>query len=683
MPDTALSPMIGSSGLFYRYNFTIEESTPLDIEVAVDPEMLGKVFEELVTERHESGAYYTPRPVVSFMCREALKGYLSHKTAASADSVATLVDNHQLNDLSETHAREILTALDGIKAVDPACGSGAYLLGLLHELVAIYRLLYSERLTRDSRSLYDLKLRIISHNLYGVDIDPFATNIAMLRLWLSLAVEANDPVPLPNLDFKIETGDSLLGSCDHPTKGSRTQGRLDWDDLRTKADALVEMKRRYFASHGTDKISHRDEIAKEESSIAQALRSFVGHGVIDWRIQFADAFIVNSGFDVVVANPPYVDSERMTANDPDYRAELGGRFTTTRGNWDLYIPFFERGFQLLNADGAMAFITPDKWSSKPFGEALRTLVFPYLSAIVNAGRNVFTSAAVDALVCIVSGDQLADVRVFSYENGNVRYKRRVAKSGLTKPYAFDGLFSDSIGFVERLGARSGRLSELGKCENACATSDAYKLKPFIKDAATEVLGDGYLKVVNTGTIGKYRSRWGKKPMTYLGDKLLRPVVKTSEWRRHFTNSYGRKAFAAKLIVKSLTLLDACMDEKGEVVPGKSTLIVTSRDPDDLYVLLGVINCPVSLFYLKQRYPGSSYNKGITFTKDMLNDLPIPRFSGDEKKALVRLVRARMAVDNDDGDKATKLERQIAMAVCSAFGLTEEDLSDIGADGMRS
>ncbi len=153
----------------------------MDIEVAVDPEMLGKVFEELVTGRHETGSYYTPRPVVSFMCREALKGYFADKTKASVEAVAALVDHQDVGKLKETHAHEILAALDDLKAVDPACGSGAYLLGLLQEMIVLYRSLYSEKLVKDARTLYDLKLRIISQSLYGVDIDPFATNIAKLR----------------------------------------------------------------------------------------------------------------------------------------------------------------------------------------------------------------------------------------------------------------------------------------------------------------------------------------------------------------------------------------------------------------------------------------------------------------------------------------------------------------------
>ncbi|MBI5756884.1 MAG: Eco57I restriction-modification methylase domain-containing protein, partial [Planctomycetales bacterium] len=398
VPDVALKPMIGSEGLFYRYNFTIEESTPLDIEVAVDPEMLGKVFEELVTGRHETGSYYTPRPIVSFMCREALKGFLSGKTAASAECVAKLVDEHAIEGLNETHAREILTALDGLKAVDPACGSGAYLLGLLHELVAIYRLLYSERLVRNPRSLYDLKLRIISHSLYGVDLDPFATNIAMLRLWLSLAVEADEPIPLPNLDFKIETGDSLLGPCEVKSKG------LDFDkSLRARADHLVELKDQYMQAHGKQKKHLHDNVLHEEATIAIELRSQLGEGVIDWRIQFADVMGRNGGFDIVLANPPYVDSEQMVRAAPEYRERLTTLFAVAKGNWDLYVPFWQRCVDLLRPSGLAALITPNKWLSIAYGTALRGYLAGKLNLVADYTRfRAFTNVGVSSIVAMVA-----------------------------------------------------------------------------------------------------------------------------------------------------------------------------------------------------------------------------------------------------------------------------------------
>jgi hypothetical protein len=201
VPDEAIDAIFHE--LFNNFNFTVTESTPLDVEVAVDPEMLGKVFEELVTGRDESGSYYTPKPIVSFMCREALKGYLG--------GYKTLVDEYKTEQINVPEARELLQKLEKIKVVDPACGSGAYLLGMLQELHYLTRLLDTRADQENARDDYHRKLNIIQNNLYGVDIDEFAVNIARLRLWLSLAVEfeGDEPEPLPNLDFKIESGDSL------------------------------------------------------------------------------------------------------------------------------------------------------------------------------------------------------------------------------------------------------------------------------------------------------------------------------------------------------------------------------------------------------------------------------------------------------------------------------------------
>ena len=209
VPDEIFESLL--TDLFDAFNFTVMESTPFDIEVAVDPEMLGKVFEELVTGRHDSGAYYTPRPVVSFMCREALKGYLETKAPTlTAETIARYVDEHATEGIGISEAQQIAAALAEVTVVDPACGSGAYLPGMMHELVELQQTLFNVGI--DGKSLYDLKLQIIERNLYGVDIDQFAVNIAMLRLWLSLAIDyvGDQPEPLPNLDFKILQGDSLL-----------------------------------------------------------------------------------------------------------------------------------------------------------------------------------------------------------------------------------------------------------------------------------------------------------------------------------------------------------------------------------------------------------------------------------------------------------------------------------------
>ncbi|HEY3966340.1 MAG TPA: DNA methyltransferase [Planctomycetaceae bacterium] len=401
IPDDALAPMIARHGLFYSFNFTIEESTPLEIEVAVDPEMLGKVFEELVTGRHETGSYYTPRPIVSFMCREALKGYLTDRTNAPPSLIAELVDERSVERLREAHAREILTALDNLKAADPACGSGAYLLGLLHELVAVYRLLYSERLVHDGRSLYDLKLRIISHNLYGVDQDRFATNIAMLRLWLSLAVEADEPIPLPNLDFKIKTGDSLLGPCSLPTEEKRQQ-TLGYSESRDRADLLLDLKDDFLKSHGKAKERIFGEISRTEAAIAEELHSRLGGEVVDWRIQFADVIGRNKGFDIVLANPPYVRQELIGETFKEQLLQMYP--TATDGKSDLYCYFYARGLQLLRDGGMHVFICSNSWLDVGFGTKLQEYLLSESQVMAIYDSTVerqFATADVNTIISIL------------------------------------------------------------------------------------------------------------------------------------------------------------------------------------------------------------------------------------------------------------------------------------------
>ncbi len=162
--------------LFERYNFTVTESTPLDVEVAVDPEILGKVFEELVTGRHATGSYYTPRPVVSFMCRESLKICLRNKTDETKACLTEFVD-----DGDATEIRNPERVLEVLQKFRICCGSGAYLLGMMSELLRLRKILFQSNQI-DSPTIYQRKLDIIQNNLYGVDKDEFAVNIAMLRL---------------------------------------------------------------------------------------------------------------------------------------------------------------------------------------------------------------------------------------------------------------------------------------------------------------------------------------------------------------------------------------------------------------------------------------------------------------------------------------------------------------------
>ncbi len=370
VPDECIEAVL--SELFNRFNFTVTESTPLDIEVAVDPEMLGKVFEELVTGRHETGSYYTPKPVVSFMGREALKGYLETTLRnESPSAIQQFVEEHDPAELRNPEA--VLEALRSVRVCDPACGSGAYLLGMLHELLDLRTCLFATR-NLDPISSYERKLEIIQNNVYGVDMDPFAVNIARLRLWLSLAVEfeGDRPPPLPNLDFKIEDGDSLAA----PDPSAKMQGSFRQHQI----EDYLRLKATYMTAHGGEKLTLRKQINVLKGEISAWTHG--GNPVIgfDWPVEFAEAF-ADGGFDIVLANPPYVradaqfkhlkdEDERQAAiaEWKDYRATLlkSGVYQTLYEKWDLYLPFLERAHQLLHTGGRMVFIISDAYNAAKY-----------------------------------------------------------------------------------------------------------------------------------------------------------------------------------------------------------------------------------------------------------------------------------------------------------------------------
>ena len=368
VPDDAIEPVLRD--LFDKFNFTVMESTPFDIEVAVDPEMLGKVFEELVTGRHESGSYYTPRPVVSFMCREALKGYLeARESGALPQAIHAFVERHKTSGIS-SHAHGIREALAEIKVVDPACGSGAYLLGMMQELVDLRTSLDSEELRRNPHYLYDLKLHIIQRNLYGVDIDEFAVNIAMLRMWLSLAIEYEGevPEPLPNLDFKVVCGDSLLG----PEPMPAGQSDFTWYEVR-RLD-LGAVKDHYMrAVRQPDKTNLKQQIEDIKQQIRDALGDAgVPQDVVDWRVEFAEVFATRGGFDVVIANPPYVRMEKLNKGDEKKYKEAFPEVSASRA--DILVYFYARAIELMRPGGWLAFITSNKFMRAGYGKKLRAFL---------------------------------------------------------------------------------------------------------------------------------------------------------------------------------------------------------------------------------------------------------------------------------------------------------------------
>ena len=342
------------------YNFTVREDEPLDKEVAIDPEMLGKVFENLleVTDRKSKGAFYTPREIVHYMCQESLINYLATAVGdeVGRDDLAVFIREGEAQ-VSYEAARAIDDALMNVRICDPAIGSGAFPVGMMQEIVRARETLTSYLLEKSSRTAYNFKRHAIQNSIYGVDIDAGAIDIAKLRLWLSLVVDEEEYQriqPLPNLDYKIVCGNSLLS--------------YSWE--RQGLEELEELKTLFFEETDYDaKLRLRQKINAILIDVYKDTPKSLGYQVtVDFRINFSEVFKEKGGFDVVIGNPPYVRHEKIRA----FKDAFSKRFVEVyTGTADLYTYFYAQGFGILREGGVLTYITPNKFMRAGYGKKLR------------------------------------------------------------------------------------------------------------------------------------------------------------------------------------------------------------------------------------------------------------------------------------------------------------------------
>lgn len=756
----------GILDIFDRYNFTMSEDEPMEREVAIDPEMLGKVFENLleVNDRKSKGAFYTPREIVHYMCQESLINYLARtmnlpdadirdfilygdfmkdedtskdKRQGSSEMyiAESLFKVEADGSVSVNRLYELDAALASVRVADPAVGSGAFPLGILNEIVRArqniteYLLVEKKSQVKSSqqafvsremhtdRSAYRLKYETVKNCIFAADIEPSAVDIAQLRLWLSLVIDDEitpdaqtpldghrNPLPLPNLECNILCGNSLvdefagirlindsvlLGNEVYQIQANQglyeaTLGALmDAQDELFKCDNTEkkeELKERIAGLRDVIIMGQLENASKETLDAYEETKKMASKPYVLWQLDCARVFREKGGFDIVIGNPPYLDSENMVNNGlTEEREYISTHYQFTKGNWDIYIAFFEKGFRLLATGGNQIYITPDKWISKPFGNELRIAQLPYIHQILVAGRDVFKTALVDSIITMFCKYESAEILVYEMKppKDTANFIRTVKKSTLVSPYALDIIFSDSIDIVEKMNGVGDVLGNHCTCENACATSDCYILKDILYslESDADFVPSKQYRVINTGTIGRYRDRWGISPMRYLKDKYQFPVVDKTAFHSTFPNSYGTKPPKRKMIIKGLTLLDAALDLVGDTVPGKSTMMIAIDDIINLKIVAAFINSKVSIFYIKQRYSSSSYNGGINFTKDMINMLPWPCLCEEQRQELLQCVDAILEQESNE-QGASENERRIDAIFFKAFDLSESEISRI-------
>lgn len=412
------------------YNFTIDENTSYDEELSIDPEMLGRIFENLLAEinpetgesaRKSTGSYYTPRIIVNYMVDESLLLYLKEQTKINEEKLRALI-SYDLSDDSENpitaeEKEKIVDALDTVKILDPACGSGAFPIGALQKIVFILQQtdpdgkLWFKKQTatvnpefrRDIEKKFSnneldfiRKLGVIRNSIYGVDIQPIATEISRLRCFLTLIVDEaiNDSEknrgikPLPNLDFKFVTANSLIGLPSSDSSSSKAQQTEMFDD-KSKIEDLKAIRERYFTASGLEREQLKTEFINAQEQLISELDSEHGfmslfkaeltRKLYSWKPFMHKSapwfdpewmFGIKDGFDIVIANPPYVEEKghkemfREIKNSP-----LGKKFYL--GKMNLFYFFFHMGLDNLHNSGLLAFITTNYYPTSSGAHKLR------------------------------------------------------------------------------------------------------------------------------------------------------------------------------------------------------------------------------------------------------------------------------------------------------------------------
>lgn len=423
-----------------QYNFTIDENSVVDIEVSVDPEMLGRIFENLLAEidpdsgetaRKATGSFYTPREIVDYMATESLVHYLHNQTGVDKESLRSLfkIDDpvNGGQDLTENRI-SILQALDRLKVLDPACGSGAFPMGVLQKIVMALQKLdkraswwinnqveknthpYAREAVREkltNNPEYARKIGVIQNSLYGVDIQPIAAEISKLRCFLTLIVDENidetkpnrGVEPLPNLEFKFVTADALRklpddaffgGLYSHNEELSQLQ-QLRLDYLQSFGQQKETIKQEFKSIQ--NKI-YKEEIKHKNTGETRAYKISTWNPFVHERVEWFDPLWMYGvkEFDIVIANPPYVLLQEKL-KDEVLIQYFKSNYSVAAYKIDLYHLFIERAIKLLSKGGILSFINPANFLSNNYTVKLRNFILSEteLKTIININENVFTA----------------------------------------------------------------------------------------------------------------------------------------------------------------------------------------------------------------------------------------------------------------------------------------------------
>ena len=605
-----IETLYGKEG-YYEYDFKVIPSDVLGtvyenyLGYRLQKSKKGLTVDKDASKRKEQGIYYTPSYIVDFIVDNALKPVLDRCTS--------------IEDLQK------------IKVLDPACGSGSFLIKALDVIFQKYR---------EFGNLSDeeiIKTQILMQNIYGVDLDPQAVEIARLNLLIN---SLSEKMQLPSLSKNIKNGNSLISGTD--------------EDLK-----------KYFGPNFRDK------------------KPF------NWQDEFPEVF-KQGGFDAVIGNPPYIDSEEMTRSGlADVRDYCTDYYGSGKGNWDIFCVFIEKGLNLLRVGGLLSFIVPNKLISANYARHIREIISQNTLRLVRdySDKAVF-GASVYPIVFVISKDkEKINTRIYNSDDELINNVDRTDISSSVSNWA-SILFKSSNRIVSKIMSTEDvkRLESLALIKGGATVSEAYMFKKIIKERQQELSGE-YFKVINSGTIDQYKSLWGIERMRYLGESYLEPIVNSVDLKAQFQTRLT-DATSSKLIVSGMgKKLECFFDLKGEYLAAKSTTIIISADTNLLKMVMGLLNSKLLTFIYCEMFKALSLSGGyIRIGPPQLKDLPIILPNQENQKDLINLVdkisnlsKELLSYDIDSEkwiDTRNKIEltdSKIDQLVYDLYGLTKEEV----------
>ena len=440
-----------------QYNFTIDENSINDFEVSIDPEMLGTIFENLLAEidpdteksaRKSTGSFYTPREIVDYMVEQSLLQYIKTKTnIEDEEQLEILLKDDTENPFNNKQTVAILEALSEVKILDPACGSGAFPMGVLHKIIALLKKLdkgaiwwkakqvekaakvldskylndFKEKI-ENSNSDYARKLGVIQHSIYGVDIQPIAAEISKLRSFLSLIIDENidDKAdnrgiePLPNLEFKFVTANTLIGLDEGKKEGMMA---FDFGETTDLQNQLQQLRNTYLQASPQEKENLKQQFEKLQTQIYKNELKAGGQNkraqqLVAWK-PFSnessawfdpDWMFGVEKFDVVIGNPPYVQIKQI---DAESKKKFTNSFKFATGRFNLFYLFIEITKKFSKENSITSYIVPDRLLLNTQCADIRKylLTEQNINEIIAFGELVFESAIVDSIIITYSNSK--------------------------------------------------------------------------------------------------------------------------------------------------------------------------------------------------------------------------------------------------------------------------------------